>query len=75
MEDLSRFETSDAYNELQKDVLRYAEQVTRAIRADDTLVARLRQRLSDQELVELTMTIGLANLTNRIAEALKLELP
>jgi uncharacterized peroxidase-related enzyme len=73
--DLARYETSDAYDDRQREVLRYAEQVTRNIRADDALVGRLKEFLSDQELVELTMTVGLANLTNRMNEALKIDLP
>jgi len=38
-------------------------------------VARLHEQLSDQELMELTMSVSLANLTNRMNEALKIDLP
>jgi uncharacterized peroxidase-related enzyme len=73
--DLASYETSDAYDDLERDVLRFAEQVTRNVRADEALIKRLRERLSEQELVELTVTVGLANLTNRLNEALRIELP
>jgi uncharacterized peroxidase-related enzyme len=69
------FETSDAYDDLQRDVLRYAEEVTRHINVSDALSDRLRQSLSDREFVELAMTVGIANFTNRVTETLRLELP
>ena len=37
----ARFETSDAYDDLQREVMRFAEEVTRHINVDDGLVARL----------------------------------
>ena len=39
------------------------------------LVEKLKQTLSDRELVELATTVALANFTNRISETLRLELP
>ena len=73
--DLEQFETSPAFDDLQRDVLRYAEFVTRHINPDESLMARLKATLSDREVVELAMTVGLANLTNRVTETLKMELP
>src|SRR5262249_49036130 len=69
------FETSDAYDDLQRQVMRYAEQVTRHIDVDDALFARLKTSLGDGELVELAMTVGIANFTNRVTETLRLEMP
>ncbi|MCA1685999.1 MAG: carboxymuconolactone decarboxylase family protein [Planctomycetia bacterium] len=71
----SQHETSDAYDDLQRDVLRYAEEVTRHVSAADDLTSRLKASLPDRELVELTITVALANFTNRINEAIKFELP
>jgi uncharacterized peroxidase-related enzyme len=68
-------ETSDAYDDLECDVMRYAEEVTRHINVDDALVGRLKQQLDDREIVELAMTVGIANFTNRVTETLRLELP
>lgn len=68
-------ETSDAYDELQRDVMRYAEQVTRHIHVEDPLFNRLRQSLNDRQIVELAMTVGIANFTNRVTETLRMELP
>ncbi|MBI3910136.1 MAG: hypothetical protein HY320_04295, partial [Armatimonadetes bacterium] len=50
---------SDAYDDLQQDVMRCAERITGTIRIDVELVQRLKQRLSDCERVALTLTIGL----------------
>jgi uncharacterized peroxidase-related enzyme len=71
----AHFETSDAYNEMQREVMLYAEEVTRHINVDDALVDRIKQKLGDRELVELAMTVGIANFTNRVTETLRLELP
>jgi uncharacterized peroxidase-related enzyme len=68
-------ETSDAYDELEREVMRYAEQVTRHINVDDGLFARLKKVLSDRELVELAMTVGIANFTNRVTETMRMDLP
>jgi len=73
--DTAKYETSDAYSNLERDVMRYAEQVTRHINVDDSLASRLKQNLTDRELVELAMTVGIANLTNRVTETLRMELP
>jgi uncharacterized peroxidase-related enzyme len=71
----SHFETSDAYSDLEREVMRYAEEVTRHINVSDALFARLKKQLGDRELVELAMTVGIANFTNRVTETLRLELP
>jgi uncharacterized peroxidase-related enzyme len=73
--DTNQFETSDSYTELEKDVMRYAEEVTRHIDVSDSLFARLKAQLGDRELIELAMTVGIANLTNRVTETLRMELP
>jgi uncharacterized peroxidase-related enzyme len=71
----AQFETSDAYGDLEREVMRYAEEVTRHIDVGDALVSRLKTKLGDRELVELAMTVGIANFTNRVTETLRLELP
>ena len=42
------------------------KRVTRHIDVDDVLAARLKETLGDRELVELAMTVGIANFTNRV---------
>ncbi len=63
------------FDELEWDVIRFADQVTRRVKPDAELMQRLKTKLSDREIVELTMTVAVANLTNRVNETLKTELP
>ncbi len=71
----AQYETSDAYDDLQREVMRFAEEVTRHINVTDAVYNRLKQKLGDREFVELAMTVGIANFTNRVTETLRLELP
>jgi uncharacterized peroxidase-related enzyme len=66
---------SEIYDDLQRDVLQYAEEVTRNVVVTDELADRLKQKLTERELVELAVVVALANFTNRISETLRLELP
>ncbi|MFO0892323.1 MAG: carboxymuconolactone decarboxylase family protein [Isosphaeraceae bacterium] len=69
------FTDNEIYDELQRDVLQYAEEVTRSVVVTEELMERLKRKLSDRQLVELAATVALANFTNRISETLQLELP
>jgi len=54
--------------------LRYAEKLTRTPSgANDGDFAELKKHLSDEQIVDLHMLIGLANLTNRVTGPLALE--
>ena len=75
VQETAQFESSDAYDDLQRDVIRYAEEVTRHINVSDPLLNRLRASLSEREIVELAMTVGIANFTNRVTGTLRMELP
>lgn len=74
LEALSDFETSPLFSELERLVLRYAEQMTVRVQVDGTLVEALRGYLSPEALVQLTLSIAAANFTNRFNEALGTEL-
>jgi uncharacterized peroxidase-related enzyme len=54
--------------------LRYAEKLTRTPEgATDADFAELKKHFSDEQIVDLHMLIGLANLTNRVTDPLGLE--
>lgn len=72
---VAEFAQNPVYDDNEKAVLEYTYAVTNDVRADEALVGRLREFLSDRELVELTVTIALANFTNRVNEALSINLP
>lgn len=73
--DLANDLTSDAYDELEHDVLTFAENVTFDDEEDPERIERLRSTLGERGLVELTFIVALANLTNRFNMALEIELP
>ncbi len=75
IKDLENFEQSGAYSDLEKKVLRFAEQWARKGKVDGDLLADLSKALSQKQLVILAATVGLANWTNRFNETFGVELP
>jgi len=68
---LAFFQRSQAFDAKEKAVMLYAERVTRgasAVRA--TALEELKQYFNDDQIVELTLTISIANFTNRFNDAL-----
>jgi uncharacterized peroxidase-related enzyme len=62
------------FGEQEQAALRYAEKLTRTPdAASDSDFAELRKHFSDEQIVDLHMLIGLANLTNRVTGPLNLE--
>jgi uncharacterized peroxidase-related enzyme len=75
VQSLDNYAQSDAYSELEKLVLRFAEQWTKQGKADDAVVSALAQKLSPSQLIVLAATVGLANWTNRFNETFGVQLP
>jgi uncharacterized peroxidase-related enzyme len=69
------FENNSAYDDLQKDVLRFAEQWTSKGKVEAAVLTRLNQKLTPAQVVTLAATVGLANWTNRFNETFGIELP
>jgi alkylhydroperoxidase family enzyme len=64
--DLARYRESEAFSALEKAVLDYAVALSQTpANASDALVARLRDELSDEQLVELTAAIAWENFRAR----------
>ena len=55
-------------------MIRYAEEMTENVAASDASFEAVRKALDDQELVELSLTIAVANFTNRLNDTFKTEL-
>ena len=72
---LPNYETSTVYTELEKTVLRFADEWTRQGKARPETVQKLTGQLSPAALVTLAATAGLANWTNRFNETFSVELP
>ncbi len=66
---------SDAFNDEEKAVLAYAEQLTKTAKVDGATVKRLKAFLDDTQLVTLAATVALANFTNRFNHGLDVQLP
>jgi alkylhydroperoxidase family enzyme len=71
---LPSWATSTEFNEQEKAVLNYADEVSQNIRVSDGAFSRLRYFLSEREIVELTVTIGYYGMVCRTLEALQIEL-
>jgi uncharacterized peroxidase-related enzyme len=63
--EVENYTGSTAYSPLEKLVLRYAEELTRTAKSSEDVMAELKKNLSEADIVELNLTIGVANLTNR----------
>ncbi len=72
--EVPRWRDSEQFTALERDVLEYAEAMSRTPpTVTDGVVARLQDRLGPAGLVELTTVIGFANLTTRSNTALGIE--
>lgn len=71
---LPDWEKSGKFNEQERAILRYTDEVTKNIRVRDDTFAAVRSFLSEEGIVELTTTIGYYGMVCRILEALQVEL-
>ena len=71
---LPQYETSPLFDELERLVIRYAEQMTTRVQVEPALVEQLGKQLSPAQLAQLTLSVAAANFTNRFNEALGAEL-
>lgn len=67
-------ESVSSFDETDRLVLRYAETSIREIRIGDELYARLDERFSREELMELSLTVALAALVNRVHATFRTDL-
>ena len=66
---MNNYEESSLYSELEKLVLRYAEDLTKRFETDEGVLEDLKKYLSPRELVELNLTIGIAFMTNLFTQS------
>jgi alkylhydroperoxidase family enzyme len=72
--DLPHFETSPAFSEVEKLVVRYAVAMTQTpVEVADDLFAQLRNHFTPQQMVELTSAIAWENYRARFDHAFGLE--
>jgi uncharacterized peroxidase-related enzyme len=68
--EIDNYGSSTLFSPVEKLVLRYAEELTRNVKTSPELIKDLRKHLSEAQIVDLTLTVGVANLTNRFNVAL-----
>ena len=71
---LPEWANSDRFDSQERDVLQYTDEMTKDIRVSDETFARLTYFLSEEEIVELTVTVGYYAMICRMLEALEIEL-
>jgi AhpD family alkylhydroperoxidase len=75
LREIEGFETSSAYSDTEKMVLRFADQWTTKGKVDSKVMTYLTEHLSPQEMMTLAATVGLANWTSRFNVTFGVELP
>lgn len=74
LDQMERYAASDAFSDLDKQVLEYTDAVTNLEERSKDLAATLRKQLSEQEVVELTFCIANWNLMAHLLLPLEIEL-
>jgi uncharacterized peroxidase-related enzyme len=64
-----------AFSEVERLVIRFADEWTRQGKASAEVVTALKKHLSPAQLIVLAATVGLANWTNRFNETFDVQLP
>ena len=70
---LADYTTDPLFSDLERSVIRYAEEMTEKVQVGSRLVEELKKQLGPEALVQLTPSIAAANFTNRFNEALGTE--
>jgi uncharacterized peroxidase-related enzyme len=65
IEAIGQYTDSSLFTPLEKLAIRYAEELTTSVRTNEALMAELKKNLSEADIVELNLIVGVANLTNR----------
>ena len=73
--EVANYVQSNAYTNLEKTVLRFAEEWSRQGKASADVVQKLTKTLTPAQMVVLAAACGLANWTNRFNETFGVELP
>ena len=74
LQEVGAWSSSDAFSEAERDVIDYAEGMTRdEYNVSDDLFERVRKTLSDGELVALTAWIALENFYSRFNRAFRID--
>ncbi len=71
---LTFYQRSQLFDEREKAVILYADRATRSAAAiRDAALEDLKKHFNEEQIVELTLVIAIANFTNRFNDALRME--
>jgi alkylhydroperoxidase family enzyme len=73
LDDLRAKRMPDALGAADRAVLAYTDSMTRDVHVPDDVFARVREHLSERDVVELTATIAAYNCVSRFLEALRID--
>ena len=65
---------ADAFSETEKQIMRFTDDVVNNVRASDATYAPLAEKLSHQEMQELTLTVGYYMMVSRFLEAFDVDI-
>ena len=65
---------SDAFNEVEKNVIRFTDEVTQDVKASAETFAALEKDLGPRQMVELALAIGFYGMVARVMESFEVEL-
>jgi alkylhydroperoxidase family enzyme len=71
---VKRWKGSKRFSAPERAVLQFTDELTRNVRAKKATFKKLQGFLSEQELVELTLTVGMYNFVSRFLEGLEVDL-
>jgi len=74
IDDIGNWEDSRLFDDTERAVLQYTDEVAVNIRVSDETFSLIKDHFDDEEIVELTVTIGYYGMVCRILEALQVEL-
>jgi 4-carboxymuconolactone decarboxylase len=74
IDDIGAWADSPRFDEQERAVLQYTDEVVKNVKASDEAFSRLRDFLPQREVVELTVTIGYYGMVARVLESMEIEL-
>jgi uncharacterized peroxidase-related enzyme len=72
---VENYQASDKFDDQEKAVLSYSEQLTKNAKVDRNVIDELKIFLNEKQMVSLAGTVALANFTNRFNHGLDIQLP
>ena len=74
LEALLRYTESPLFDELEKLLLRYADEYLQQVGASAEVVEALKKHYTEEQLVELDVAIGIANMVNHFIASFDIEI-